>query len=306
MKLYARRACWGLDASMARALLFAVLTERMRPLPILALAAALLVAACGEDGGGTLTRSGRRAPSSATDGSGAGSDGTAAEGEGGGGAAPSETSGGDPVATPDPVAGAVKLALSSTSAAVDMNDEVTVSVTVEPVGSYSGAVTLAVTGLPADATATFEPATVSIAGAAASSVLRIKTKSTTPPDSKAASVTATPASGAGASTPLTVDVKPTLQLRIQPNAPTLGNRAFGFNGTIPVASGGKVIDVKITNGDTAPRTVHGPGGTFPHGDGTIAPGAVDAKARSVKAGDTTAFYLHNDQTSADSTRFAVQ
>lgn len=278
----------------------------MRTQPVLVVAATLLLVACGEGGGGTLTRSGRRAPASSAAGSGADGDPSEAPdgSEGAGGAsAPSES---DPEGPKEAVAGAVSLSLSTASAPVDMNGETMVSVTVEPVGSFSGSVTLSASGLPPDATATFEPATVSVSGAAASAVVRVKTKSTTPPDAKAITLTAAPSSGASATAPLTIDVKPTLQLRIQPNAPALGNRAFGFNGTIPVASGGKVIDVKITNGDSAPRTVHGPGGTFPHGDGTIAPGAVDSKARSVKAGDTTAFYLHNDQGSADSTRFAVQ
>ncbi|HTC93913.1 MAG TPA: glycoside hydrolase family 3 C-terminal domain-containing protein [Terriglobales bacterium] len=78
------------------------------------------------------------------------------------------------------------LAASPTSVTVNAGASATVSITSTPSGNFSGAISLSASGLPAGATASFNPASI---GAPGTSTLTISTSSSTPDGSSVVTIT---------------------------------------------------------------------------------------------------------------------
>ena len=80
---------------------------------------------------------------------------------------------------------------SPSSQTVNPGNSTTYNVTVTPAGGFSGNVTLSVSGISIDASATFNPASLAITDSASkASVLTVQTTSSTPPGTYALAITA--------------------------------------------------------------------------------------------------------------------
>jgi hypothetical protein len=124
------------------------------------------------------------------------------------------------------------LSASALPASVNAGSSATSNVTVAAVGSFNGAVTLSVTGLPAGATASFNPTTVTGGGV---SVLTIQTADSTPAGISALSVIAT--SGAlSHSQPLTLTVVTTPDFSLAVNSPVSVAQGGSATSTVTVTS----------------------------------------------------------------------
>ncbi len=214
-----------------------------------------------------------------------------------------------PGAPAPPAAGAAKLDITLDNAAppVELGAEVKVMVNIAPKEGLTGKVDLSVTGMPAGVTATFDKTSVDIVGTASSSaILTIKTSTDTVPATAGLTITAKPASGDMKTSPVNVNVQPTLTLKIPVNAGALtgmaANTAFA-PADVKVKLGGKKIAVKVRNDDSATHIIHsGNTGGFNHGNtgATIAAnGGFEGNVqgtnapREINAAGTYGFYLHD-------------
>jgi hypothetical protein len=159
-------------------------------------------------------------------------------------------------ATPD-------FALSATPASqtVSPGASTTYTITAIPSGGFTGTISLTATGLPADATASFVPPTITISGPAPqSSVLTVATAATTPPGSFPLTVTATSGTlqhTASVSLVVQITATPDFALSAVPDAQTIGPGASttytvtatpsgGFTGTINLAVTGVPADASAS------------------------------------------------------------
>ncbi len=206
-------------------------------------------------------------------------------------------------------AGGLEVALSNATPATDLGTKLDITVTVTPKTGFTGAAALTVTGLPAGATATFNPPSVTVGAAPVTSVMSLTVPATaTPSDVGAASaIIVKAASGATEATAnANFKVNPKISMTIPVNADALraavGTRYvdgwFGPTfGTAPApltTQAGNPIAVVVKNADSVAHIVHGNAG-FVHGDtgNPIPPGGIDPKTRTLVAGVNTSGYLHD-------------
>ena len=173
-------------------------------------------------------------------------------------------------------------------------DQTELTVTLTP-QSGSGPVTLSVEGLPSDVTASFDNATLDVAGTAAlTAKLTLKSISSTAPVATPFKVLAT-AGAVVQNAPATLTVKPEITINIPVNADTMSN---GF-GTVTVTGPKDIktnpVILNIVNLDSTPHEVHAENvNGFNHGKGTFGQGQADAPVRQITATGTYKWHLHDD------------
>ncbi|MDQ3585411.1 MAG: PQQ-dependent sugar dehydrogenase [Acidobacteriota bacterium] len=155
-------------------------------------------------------------------------------------------------ALPATTAGDYTLNVAPASRTVAPGESATYTVTVTPTGGFTGTVNLSATGLPANASASFNPASVNITSAAAqTSMLTVTTAANTPVGASTLNVTGT--SGAlqrTANATLTVQTNQTIDLALQqsvsPN-PGLVGVGLAFRFTVTNNSTTMATNVMLTD-----------------------------------------------------------
>lgn len=267
-------------------------------LAILSAAAALFSAACGDAStptsgyyrGGQGSSGDTTDPGQSSGDNTSGGQQTSSGNNASGGTSGANTSSGS---SGNQVKGSFDVLLDKPTATGDMMTTFEVQVTIAPKDGFAGKVDLKCTGLPADATGTFDKPSLDVSGTAgATAKFTITTKSTTPPDTSQVKITGT--SGAltkDATYGLTINPKITINIKM--NA-TIND--FTDVKDMTVATGGKTVTVAVKNNNSTGEIVHaGNPPDFPHGNtGTaIAANALENQARSVKAGTNYSWYLHS-------------
>lgn len=194
-------------------------------------------------------------------------------------------------ATPGQTTGEVALTLSSATPAVDLGDQVELTVTIEPKAGFKGDAVLAATGLPDGATATFTPAKVTLNTTAATAKLLIKVPVTAVPSAAGASSPVVIAATSGtvkATANASFKINPKMKLTIPLNIDALRSTgtkfvdqwgaAFGATPTALKTQTGNPIVVTVFNADSKGHIVHGNAG-FAHGATTF----VDAAGATQNA-----------------------
>lgn len=196
-------------------------------------------------------------------------------------------------------AGTFMVSASSPAMAAELRSDTTIPVTINTT-DFTGTVDLSVTGLPADVTATFNPPSVTLDGAAATSTLTLTTRSDTVTGTLALTVTGT--SGAATQTAaIDFDVAPVITVMIPQNVATLINttNSFGAYPTMikapPNLSAANPLMVRFFNADNVPHQIHASNDAqgFPHSNVNIPAGAFDPLDRPVNAPGTYNFYMHD-------------
>jgi hypothetical protein len=231
-----------------------------------------------------------------------------------------------PPTKPGESTGEIAVALSTAALAVDLGASVETDVTVEPKGGFKGTITLAASGLPEGATATFAPATVDIGAQPVKAKLSIKVPMSAVPSAANASaaVVVTAKSGAVQATAnANLKVNPRITLRIPVNVDALRQAGagtvyrsewgaeFGATQTPLKTQAGNGIVVQVFNADSKPHIVHGANG-FAHGDtgNPIAPNAYEMqngkpRARTLEPGANVNGYPH-DGSNGPSASFRIR
>jgi hypothetical protein len=212
-------------------------------------------------------------------------------------------------ATPGTAAAGLEVALSNATPATDLGSKIDITVTVTPKTGFTGNAALTATGLPAGATATFNPASVTLNTTPVTSVMSVTVPATATP-SAAGAASAIVVKAASGTTEATANanfkVNPKITMTIPLNAEALraavGTRyvdgwfgpAFGTDPKPLTTQAGNPIAVIVKNADSAPHIVHGNAG-FVHGDqaNPVPAGGTDPKTRTLPAGVTTSGYLHD-------------
>ncbi|CAN5833150.1 hypothetical protein BH11MYX4_BH11MYX4_43930 [soil metagenome] len=179
--------------------------------------------------------------------------------------------------TPGQSTGELGVALSSATPAIDLGDQLELTVTIEPKAGFKGDADLTATGLPEGATATFTPAKVTLNTTAVTAKLLFKVPVTAVPSAVGASsaVVVTATSGAvKASANASFKINPKLKLTIPLNIDALRSTgtkfldqwgpAFGAAPTALKTQTGNPIVVTVFNADSKGHIVHGNAG-FAHG-----------------------------------------
>jgi hypothetical protein len=245
-------------------------------------------------GGGTSEGSGvaggnGSSSNGATSGNGStGSGGGLDQGTGGG-----SGSGGGTQTPPAPATPDFTVALDNSSPTLNLADQQVLNVTVTPNNAWTGAVTLAITGLASDVTATFDNATVNLNGAPASAKLTLKSQSSTAPGPQSFQITGTAGSVTkNASANLAVASSLTISIPVNIDAT---NANFGtFNIKAPQDIANNPVTINFLNTDSSPHEIHADNAAqgFPHGQGTFGPGQQDTPRKVIAAG-TYNFHLHD-------------
>ena len=216
--------------------------------------------------------------------------------------------------TPGTAAAEMAATVSAPTALADLGGSIDITVTVTPKGTFSGAVTLTAAGLPAGATATFTPASLTLAaGTAGTAKLTIKNDVTAVPTAAGGSspVVVTATAGAVTSTAnIAYKVNPALKMTIPLNIDALRSTgtlfldqwgaAFGANPTPLKTQAANPIVVTVYNADSRQHIMHGNNG-FAHGSTTagqeIQPNAFELqggapRTRSLLPGANVNGYPH--------------
>jgi hypothetical protein len=175
-----------------------------------------------------------------------------------------------------------------------------VKVTLTPKDGFTGAVTLATTGLPTGATGVFTPASVNVTGTApVTAALRITTPSTVTPTATPLAIKVTGTGGAAApgEAALTYNVKGQITITIPQNV-AQATDPFGAS-DIVINSGGNPVKVLFLNKDSSKdHIVHSTNTTngFAHGD-TNNPIPLDGMdtVRTVTGTGRYPFYMHDGE-----------
>ena len=183
--------------------------------------------------------------------------------------------------SPGQITGEVAVTLSSVTPAVDLGDQLEITVTVEPKAGFKGDADLTATGLPDGTTATFTPAKVTLNTTAATAKLLFKVPVTAVPSAAGASsaVVVTATSGAvKASANVSFKINPKMKLTIPLNIDALRSTGtkfvdqwgatFGLTPTPLKTQAGNPIVVTVFNADSKGHIVHGNNG-FAHGATTF-------------------------------------
>jgi hypothetical protein len=207
---------------------------------------------------------------------------------------------------------------------VNLGEKVDIDVTVTPTGTFAGTVDLGVTGLSQGVNSA--PMSVSLAGGEQHVKLTLAADVTSDVTAKDSSVPINVVAKSGdeqAGAAASLRVMPNLTIYIPRNVSALYNApggplraewgtAFGPNGKPLRTQANNPIVVTIFNNDTMAHVIHGPGGSFPHGDiaNPIQPNAFEMKAgavfhRTMKVGDSATAYIHGENNSQNAS-FKVQ
>jgi hypothetical protein len=213
-----------------------------------------------------------------------------------------------------------EITLGSTTSNVNLGEKVDIDVIVASADTFAGTVDLRVTGLSAGVTAT--PVRVSLVAGPARAKLTLAAEVTAnvTPRNTSVPITVVATSGAEQATaPASFQVMPNLTIYIPrdvqalytapggPLRPEWGE-AFGPANRPLRTQPGNPIVISIFNNDTKPHIIHGPGGSFPHGDfdRAIQPNAFEMKngnvrTRTLKVGDSATAYIHGEPNSTNAT-----
>lgn len=237
-------------------------------------------------------------------GSGGSGDGASAQGAGsnnGGSSAGGDGQGGD---APQPAS--FELSLDEPSPSVDLRAEVEVDVTIEPNG-YTGAVALALSGVPDDVDAALASTSVVLDGQTAETVtVTFTTASDTTTGTFPFTVTGTVEAG-DKSTAGTLAVIPAITITIPANLAAMqpapgdppNQTAFGPYPTVlkalPNMSAQNTITIRFFNADTVPHEIHADNADqgFPHGNQSIPPMSFDPVVRNVNSPGQYDYYPHD-------------
>lgn len=269
----------------------------------LVLGAALLVA-CADTTTTSSTSRGRKtvvgassgAPDDADDGDGEGP-GTTTPGASSSGASGTPATSSGASGTPVTAAGSFDIILDKQTVSADMTEPLKVQVTVEPKNGFTGAVKLSAVGAVGDAVISFDKTEVQLAGAAATAIMTVTTKTTTAPADYPVKIAGAGTAGGApvsreADVKLTVNPQLTLAIKMNPS----NTDYMDAPKQIPVAVGGAAsVKIRIVNQDSTGHIIHAGSPGFAHGN-TGAPvpnGGTDPTNRSVQAGSNYAFYLHD-------------
>lgn len=185
--------------------------------------------------------------------------------------------------------GSFDLMLDKGTATADMNTTQTFTVMVVPQNGFSGTVNLTASGLPANATGTFDKPSVDVSGSAGVAArLTVVLKTNTPPG--AASIKVSGAAGTAAKdVPIALTVSPRIQIPIKMNAT---QSSYVDTQQIRVATGGGQVQFVFVNQDSSGHIIH----ANPHGDTNNpiqANGGLEARTRTISKGQNFQFYLHD-------------
>lgn len=180
--------------------------------------------------------------------------------------------------TPGQVAGELGVTVSIATPAVDLGEQVEITVTVEPKSGFKGEAELTMTGLPAGATGTFTPAKVTLNTTPATAKLLIKvpvTAAPTAPGGSSPLVITAKSAAIVATANASFKINPKLKLTIPMNIDALRTTgtlfldqwgpAFGANPTPLQTQAGNGIVVTVFNADSKAHIIHGNAG-FAHGN----------------------------------------
>jgi hypothetical protein len=215
-------------------------------------------------------------------------------------------------ATPGSTTGAIAVTVDNATPTVDLGKSVDINVTVRPSDGFTGNVALSATGLPAGATATFSPTSLTLGATAMSAKLTISAPLTTTPSapntSSALVITAKAASLTGTAN-ANFRVNPRATLTIPMNIDALRaaagtvyrdewGAAFGATQQPLSTQVGNGIVFTVFNADSKPHIIHGANG-FAHGDtaNPIQPNAFELtngqpRTRTLNVGANVNGYPH--------------
>lgn len=212
-------------------------------------------------------------------------------------------------ATPGTSTGQLAVTVSNAAPATDLGTTLDLTVTIEPKQGATGSAVMSVTGLPPGVTAVFNPASVTLGTAPVTSKMTITVPyevAPTAPGQQSALVIKAAAGAIEATANANFKVNPKVTLTIPVNSAALiaagggaknvdgwGGPAFGTAPKPLQTQLGNNITFVVRNADSTARTVHGQNG-FAHGDGPVAPGAIENKTRAYPPGLTASGYLHGE------------
>jgi hypothetical protein len=231
------------------------------------------------------------------------------------GSSTSSTGGSTPsTGTSTPAAGGGTFAVASSMSAVssELNMTTQIPVTITPAGGFTGTVILSASGLPAGATGTFTPDSLSITGTApVTAMYALDVPSSVTPTATAATLQITGTAGASvANAPVAVTVERKITISIPMNVEADAT-AFGTTPIVihagAIGTGAQAIQVQFINNDSsaaAGHIVHSSNTTngFFHGDqaNPVKPGQPDA-LRTVTGAGNYPFYMHNENVNIGNT-----
>lgn len=210
-------------------------------------------------------------------------------------------------------AGGLAVTLSTATPAVDLGKSIDIDVSVQPKDGFTGSVALSATGLPAGATATFAPATITVGATAVSAKLTISAPVTTVPSAPNTSspvVVSAKSGNTTATANANFRVNPRAVLTIPMNIDALRaagvgtvyrnewGTEFGQTQTPLSTQVGNGIVFTVFNADSKPHIIHGVNG-FAHGDNgnPIQPNAFEIsngqpRTRTLNVGANVNGYPH--------------
>lgn len=243
-------------------------------------------------------------------GNGPSSDGGSAPMNGADASAPSDAA--PPPVESGPQTTAFQVMTDKTSYSVELRSTVTVQVTITP-QSFTGSVSLAVSGLPTDTSGMFSPASVNVSGTtAATSTLTLTTLSTVVAGTTPFQITATSGSDTGSAAPM-LDVMAQITIEIPSNLAavtgTSGSPSTDAYGDYPIVMNAATnfgtanpIIVRFLNLNSTPHCIHAsnPSEGFPHDPTTngvcsspFSQNAYDSTAHNVNTKGSYTFWLHD-------------
>lgn len=208
--------------------------------------------------------------------------------------------------------GTFRLELATATFGSNLADALDIPVTISP-STHVTAVDLEIVGLPPGVVAT--PTTVVVSGKEVTARVRVTVDATAWVTPKNTTVPISIVARAGDEKAIVAadfKVNPYIVIRIPQNIAALyqapggplrdeWGTAFGPNYKPLRTQPGNPITVAIFNGDGVKHILHGPGGTFPHGDfgSPILPGEFEMlggaiRPRTVKIGDNVTAYIHGE------------
>jgi hypothetical protein len=199
--------------------------------------------------------------------------------------------------------------LDKQTPSVGLGEETEVTATIQPKNGFRGPVQLAVTGLPAGATA--DPVTANVVSGPVSAKILIKAglgANVTAANDNVPLVVKATAGAAEATAPANFKVAPKVTVTIPMNVDALrgasqlrseyGGEVFAGNGALKTQPGNGIV-VSVFNADSKQHVIHG-SGAFPHGDdqNPIQPNSFEqqgngVRTRTLNAGARITAYLHD-------------
>lgn len=189
--------------------------------------------------------------------------------------------------------------LDNATPSLGLGADVELTATVEPKNGFTGPVQLQVTGLPPGVTT--DAATVNVAGTTTAKLVLRTSLDAVVTDSAPLVVKAT-SGGVEATANANVKIAPKVTVTIPMNVDALrgasqlrsqyGGDVFAGQGSFKTQPGNGIV-VSVFNADSKSHIIHGPGGSFPHGNESIAPNSFEGRTRTLDVGANVTAYLHD-------------